>query len=67
MHRNKVENLILCGAFDSLHEHRRGLFYGLAAYGAWGVFPIYLKTVRTVPVFEVLCHRIVGTCAPPVD
>ena len=41
------------------HEHRRGLFYGLADYGAWGVFPIYLKTVRTVPVFEVLCHRIV--------
>ena len=41
------------------HEHRRGLFYGLAAYGAWGVFPIYLKAVRTVPVFEVLCHRIV--------
>jgi len=44
-------------------EHRRGLVYGLAAYGAWGVFPIYLKAVRTVPVFEVLCHRIVWALA----
>ena len=29
LHRNKVENLILCGAFDSLHEHRRGLIWRL--------------------------------------
>jgi chloramphenicol-sensitive protein RarD len=40
-------------------ERRQGLVYGLAAYGAWGVFPIYLKAVRTVPVVEVLCHRVV--------
>ena len=44
---------------DARREHRRGLVYGLAAYGAWGVFPIYLKAVRTVPVVEVLCHRVV--------
>jgi chloramphenicol-sensitive protein RarD len=44
---------------DAPREYRRGLFYGLAAYGAWGVFPIYLKAVRTVPVVEVLCHRVV--------
>ncbi len=29
LHRDKVENLILCGAFDSLHEHRRGLLWRL--------------------------------------
>ena len=44
---------------DARREHRRGLVYGLAAYGAWGVFPIYLKAVRAVPVLEVLCHRVV--------
>jgi chloramphenicol-sensitive protein RarD len=44
---------------DARRDDRRGLFYGLAAYGAWGVFPIYLKAVRTVPVVEVLCHRVV--------
>jgi chloramphenicol-sensitive protein RarD len=44
---------------DPRRERRLGLAYGLAAYGSWGVFPIYLKAVRTVPVLEVLCHRIV--------
>ena len=48
---------------DPRDEHRRGLFYGLAAYGAWGVFPIYLKAVKTVPVVEVLCHRVVWALA----
>ena len=44
---------------DARREQRLGLLYGLAAYGAWGVFPIYLKAVKTVPVVEVLCHRVV--------
>ena len=44
---------------DPRRERRLGLGYGLAAYGAWGVFPIYLKAVRTVPILEVLCHRVV--------
>jgi chloramphenicol-sensitive protein RarD len=44
---------------DARREHRSGLVYGLAAKGAWGVLPIYLKAVRTVPVVEVLCHRVV--------
>jgi len=44
---------------DPRRERRLGLGYGLAAYGAWGVFPIYLKAVKTVPVVEVLCHRVV--------
>jgi chloramphenicol-sensitive protein RarD len=42
-----------------MREERAGLIYGLCAYGAWGVFPVYLKAVRTVPVLEVLCHRVV--------
>lgn len=29
MHRDRIENLILAGAFDSLHEHRRGLIWRL--------------------------------------
>ena len=48
---------------DPRREYRDGLAYGLAAYGAWGVFPIYLKAVRTVPVVEVLCHRVVWALA----
>jgi len=48
---------------DTSRERRLGLGYGLAAYGAWGVFPIYLKAVKTVPVVEVLCHRVVWALA----
>ncbi|MCC6728431.1 MAG: DNA polymerase III subunit alpha [Chthonomonadales bacterium] len=29
MHRDRLENLILCGAFDDLHDHRRGLLWAL--------------------------------------
>lgn len=48
---------------DPRRERRLGLVYGLAAYGAWGVFPIYLKAVRAVPVVEVLSHRVVWALA----
>jgi chloramphenicol-sensitive protein RarD len=40
------------------HRRRDGFAYGLAAYGAWGIFPVYLKAVARVPVLEVLCHRV---------
>ncbi len=48
---------------DPRRARRLGLAYGLAAYGAWGLLPIYLKAVRTVPVVEVLCHRVVWALA----
>jgi chloramphenicol-sensitive protein RarD len=37
---------------------RRGLLYGVAAYGSWGFMPVYIKAVRAVPILEVLSHRI---------
>lgn len=36
-----------------------GLWYGVAAYGLWGLFPIYWRLFPTVPPIEVLGHRIV--------
>jgi len=38
---------------------RVGVIYGLAAYGAWGLAPVYFKAVSSVPALEVLAHRIV--------
>lgn len=49
---------------------RGGLFYGLAAYLSWGLFPIYFKVVaglhehdqslsRAISPWELLSHRIV--------
>lgn len=37
---------------------RRGLLYGVLAYGCWGFMPAYIKAVRTVPILEVLSHRV---------
>jgi chloramphenicol-sensitive protein RarD len=34
-----------------------GVLYGIAAYGSWGVFPLYFKTVASVGPVEVLAHR----------
>ena len=39
-------------------EARRGLFYGIAAYGLWGVLPIYFKAVDAVAAVDIVAHRI---------
>ena len=35
-----------------------GTFYAIVAYTLWGLLPVYWKTVRDVPAFEILCHRM---------
>jgi chloramphenicol-sensitive protein RarD len=42
---------------------RAGVAYGLAAYGAWGLAPVYFKAVASVPALEVLAHRVVWSVA----
>jgi chloramphenicol-sensitive protein RarD len=34
------------------------LIYAFAAYGAWGVFPLYFKALRALPAPEILAHRV---------
>jgi chloramphenicol-sensitive protein RarD len=34
-----------------------GLAYGLAAYGLWGVIPLYFRLLIVVPPLEILAHR----------
>lgn len=38
---------------------QRGVWYGLAAYLAWGLLPIYWKALGQVPALEILANRIV--------
>lgn len=40
-------------------ERRIGFAYGLAAYGSWGVLPLYFKAVAAAPPLELLAHRVV--------
>lgn len=37
----------------------KGTIYGIAAYGLWGLFPIYWKLLDKVPSVEILGHRII--------
>jgi chloramphenicol-sensitive protein RarD len=38
---------------------RRGYLYGIAAYGWWGFFPLYVKLLHPAGSLEILAHRIV--------
>ncbi|MGE4273994.1 MAG: EamA family transporter RarD [Desulfitobacterium sp.] len=42
---------------------KTGVLYAFAAYIAWGLLPIYWKTLQGVPAREILAHRIVWSFA----
>lgn len=42
---------------------RGGTLYALAAFGFWGLVPIYYKQIQQVPAIEVLAHRVAWTVA----
>ncbi len=39
-------------------EAALGTLFGLAAYGMWGLFPLYWKSLSAVPPVQILAHRI---------
>jgi len=40
-------------------EQRKGILFALAAYGMWGLIPIYFKLVDSVSPFEIVAHRVI--------
>ncbi|MEO3853561.1 EamA family transporter RarD [Acrocarpospora sp. B8E8] len=40
-------------------ETRRGLWYGVAAYAMWGLFPLYWPLLKPSSAVEILAHRMV--------
>ena len=40
------------------HASRQGLAYGVAAYGLWGVLPIYFKLLKAVPPVDIVAQRV---------
>jgi chloramphenicol-sensitive protein RarD len=42
---------------------RAGFLYGLAAYGLWGVMPIYFKWLQAVPSIDIVAHRVIWSLA----
>lgn len=39
-------------------EHKKGVFYAIICYLAWGFYPLYWKLLQHVPAVEILCHRL---------
>lgn len=37
---------------------RKGIWYALAAYGIWGLFPLYWKPLHNIPALQIIGHRI---------
>ncbi|MCB2128731.1 MAG: EamA family transporter RarD [Rhodobacteraceae bacterium] len=35
-----------------------GFFFALSAYGLWGLLPLYMKALASVPASEVVVHRV---------
>ena len=40
-------------------DQTRGVWFAFAAYGFWGVAPVYFKWVEFAEPLEILAHRIV--------
>ncbi|MAY42041.1 MULTISPECIES: EamA family transporter RarD [unclassified Neptuniibacter] len=40
-------------------EHKKGVYFALAAFGMWGIVPVYFKSIEHVSPLEVLAHRVV--------
>ncbi|TNF61467.1 MAG: EamA family transporter RarD [Burkholderiales bacterium] len=42
---------------------RRGLAFGILAYGLWGLFPLFFRQLQHVGALEVVLHRMVWSLA----
>ncbi|MFC4854298.1 EamA family transporter RarD [Actinophytocola glycyrrhizae] len=40
-------------------EHRRGVLFGVTAYGIWGLFPLYWALLSASGALETLAHRMI--------
>lgn len=43
-------------------DQRRGFLLGVAAYGLWGLFPLYWPLLEPAGAFEILAHRVLWSC-----
>ncbi|MBT8448255.1 MAG: EamA family transporter RarD [Gammaproteobacteria bacterium] len=40
-------------------EQLKYILLAVAAFGMWGLFPVYFKLIETIPATEIMAHRIV--------
>jgi chloramphenicol-sensitive protein RarD len=46
-----------------MSDQRRGFLLGLAAYGMWGLFPLYWPLLEPAGAVEILAHRVFWSLA----
>ncbi|MCZ2523992.1 EamA family transporter RarD [Streptomyces sp. HB2AG] len=46
-----------------MNEQRSGFWFGFAAYGMWGLFPLYWPLLEPAGAAEILAHRMVWSLA----
>jgi chloramphenicol-sensitive protein RarD len=46
-----------------MNENRRGVLLGIAAYGMWGLFPLYFPLLKPAGAGEILIHRCLWSLA----
>lgn len=51
-----MERKMLSQTYEA-RERKIGIGYALAAYGTWGLLPLFWKTLNDVPVAQILAHR----------
>ncbi len=56
---NEVLSIRRVPTNQTASETRRGLAYGIAAYGVWGFVPLFWKLLADVDPLEVLAHRVI--------
>jgi chloramphenicol-sensitive protein RarD len=37
---------------------KNGFLFGIAAYGLWGILPLYFKALADVPAVDIVAHRV---------
>jgi chloramphenicol-sensitive protein RarD len=40
------------------HNAARGFWFGVGAYGLWGVLPVYFKAIANVGAVDIVAHRV---------
>lgn len=40
-------------------QTRAGMWYALAAFGVWGLFPAYFRLLAPAGALEIICHRVI--------
>ena len=44
---------------ENAYNKKLGIIYGVMAFTAWGLLPIYWDLLNQIPALEILAHRIV--------